>query len=218
MSKKTKSPCLPACNLNYQYHLTFWTVEADPKADAGVTKAKLARIFQDCGNIDKCHVAREISETGYHHHHVVCRFANKQRLKKLISDVQKGMHYSKPGGKKISVRVFHPFKGSQEDYKKLMSYITEKKFKDANPDPDGALEVLPPPCRYCGLTKCVVKPLSYFYPKKGMVKSIYSCEKNKYLWVHFFDDIMNGNCECKSCDAPSDKEAASGKIAWRLRR
>ena len=94
------------------------------------------------------------------HHHVCIRFNTEQRLKKLIKAVQVGMQYEKSGGKKVSVRVFHPRQGSDEDYAKILSYITEKKFKDADPDPDGALEVKPPPCMFCGMHTCVLKPYS----------------------------------------------------------
>lgn len=147
-------PNLPACNLKNKYTLTFWTVEADPKEDPGISKIKLAKIISNNGNIDKCHVSREISETGYHHHHVCIKFNEKQRLPNFIRAIQKGMHYKKAGGKNISVRVFHPRQGSDEDYAKLLSYITAKKFKDANPDPDGPMEIKAPPCIFCGLHKC----------------------------------------------------------------
>ena len=147
-------PNLPACNLKNKYHLTFWTVEADPKEDAGVSKNKLARAFQLFGNLDKCFVSKEVSDTGYHHHHVVCRFNKPQRLPNLIKHIQKAMHFKKTGDKKISARVFHPRNGSTEDFNDLMSYITDKKYKDSDPDPDGPLEVKLPPCRHCGLHVC----------------------------------------------------------------
>lgn len=148
-------PNLPACKPDGKYQLTFWTVEANPSEDAGVSKAKLARIFQESGDIDKCHVSREVSETGYHHHHVVCKFTAAKRVNALTKKIQEKMSFAKANGSKVSVRVFHPRQGSDEDYPKLMSYITEKKFKEADPDPDGPLEVKKPPCRHCG-THCAL--------------------------------------------------------------
>ena len=146
-------PNLPPCKNDNKYHLTFWTVEANPQEDSAVSKAKLARALSANGNIDKCHVSREISETGYHHH-VVCKFIQAQRIANLTKEIQAKMAYKKANGSKISVRVFHPRRGSDEDYPKLMSYIIEKKFKEADPDPDGPLEVKKPPCARCG-THCV---------------------------------------------------------------
>lgn len=180
-------PNLPACNLgDYKYQLTFWTVEADPKEEPSVSKAKLGRIFSDNGNIDKCFVSREVSETGYNHHHVVCKFNKPQRMKKLLLSVQQGMQYKKSGGGKISVRVFHPRKGSDEDYTKLMSYITEKKFKDADPDPEGALEVKPPPCMFCGLHTCVLQPTTAYRHLTGKEETVWQCEKHKWKYMPFF--------------------------------
>jgi len=169
-----------------QYHLTFWTVEADPKEDSGVSKSKLGRVFQQNGNIDKCHISREVSETGYHHFHVVVKFNAKQRLPKLVKSIQIGMAYKKSSGTKVSVRVFHPRLGSDEDYAKLMSYITEKKFKDSDPDPDGPLEVKPPPCRFCGLHKCVFKPTTFVVFGECEPTTLWQCEKHKWPYLAFF--------------------------------
>lgn len=147
-------PNLPPCAPGGKYQLMFWTVEADPAVPPEMSKKELAAVFRDTDAIDKCHVSREVSETGYHHHHVVVKFVKALRWQALAKQIQKRMHYKKPGGKLVSVRAFHPRRGSDEDYPKLLSYITDKKFKDANPDPDGPLEVKAPPCPWCGTCPC----------------------------------------------------------------
>ena len=151
-------PSLPACNLDNKYSLTFWTVEADPKEAPGASKQRLAKIFKDVSK--KCHVAREVSETGYHHHHVCVEFNKPQRIKALIKTVQEHMKFDKPGGTGISVRVFHPRRGSAEDYTNLLSYITDKRFKDSKPDPDGPLEVNTG-CPYCKAKKWISNTILY---------------------------------------------------------
>lgn len=148
-------PNLPACTAGGKYKIMFWTVEADPKASAKVFKEKLAQVFKEQGMLDKMHVAKEVSDTGYHHGHVVVRWTAERRFGAIAKKVQKAMKFKKENGSNISVRAFHPRRGdASQDYGGLVSYITEKKYKTAKPDPEGCLEFVSP-CSFCHKEECV---------------------------------------------------------------
>tara|TARA_Y100001937_G_scaffold90631_1_gene122644 strand:- start:435 stop:1034 length:600 start_codon:yes stop_codon:yes gene_type:complete len=152
----TGSGNLPAINPGVdQCKLSFWTIEANPQEDVASSKKRLAKIFKGIKNLEKCHVARELSSRGYHHFHVAVKFKKNQRYPNLIKLVQREMQFDKPNGQSISVRVFKTRQGANEDYDDLVKYITEKKYKsEENCDPD-VLVVSERPCTYCGTTgKC----------------------------------------------------------------
>lgn len=165
---------LPACHSGGQWKNIFLTVEADPKAEPSVSKERLSQALRSLcpGEIDSAFVSREVSETGYHHHHAAIKFHKEKRTTALVKGLQKLMHFKKANGSKVSVRAFHTRGGSDEDYGSLVSYITEKKYKESDPDPDGPLQVQACKCRHCGLRVCDLKVWRYGTRSKKQCSSM----------------------------------------------
>ena len=100
----------------------------------------------------------------------------------LAKTLQKTMHYPKKNNAKISVRAFHPRLGSDQDFKCMVSYITDKKYKDEDPDPNGPL-VLSDPCLYCGRPRgeCDVE---YCGPRKDKWNERMECWERRCCHGH----------------------------------
>ena len=161
---------LPACVQGTNYTNLFLTVEANPLQDAKASKFQLGNILRSFKSIEKCHVSREISKQGYDHHHACINFKKASKWAAICKKIQKEMYFQKGVNetgkpKQISVRAFHTRSGSTENYNDLLSYITEKKYKDSDVDKDGALCVVDQDwcthCKgkcekpkWCGCVKC----------------------------------------------------------------
>ncbi len=128
-------------NFDHQYNTLFWTIERDPslKSLNGHRQA-IRDIFTDhYGKGIRLCVASEISDTGYHHDHVVTYTPSRQKVgKKFIRKVQANASFKKLNGSKASVRVFHPRRGSTDDFTKITKYLTESNYKAKTLD-DGSI-------------------------------------------------------------------------------
>lgn len=137
MTEKTCKKSLPACQPGRNYHLMFWTIEVDPLSPAAIEKQKVQKVFKEIRAPGQVYVAKEISETGYHHIHVVNYWEKVRKWEPIAKRLVKAMDYNKSNGKKVSVRAFHPRHGGTEDYGDLKSYLTDSKHKIKSIDENG---------------------------------------------------------------------------------
>lgn len=111
-----------------KFALTFWTVERNPaisKGDMGLHKLSLARCFRKLNPGAKILVASEVSNTGYHHDHVVQLTPQRKAVTyRAVNAIRKHNVFIKTNGTAVSVRAFHTKSGANENYADLCKYLT----------------------------------------------------------------------------------------------
>lgn len=130
---------LPECRLGRAYFYMFWTIEVDPSQPDEIERQKVANVFKGIRASAKIYVAKEVSKTGYHHIHVVNKWAKTRKWEPIKKKLVKAMKFAKANGKEVSVRVFHPRHGGTEDYEELVGYLVNPKNKTKMTD-DNAIE------------------------------------------------------------------------------
>lgn len=128
-------------NFDHSYNTLFWTIERDPSLPSLTGhRQRIRDLFTDhYGKSLRLCVASEVSSTGYHHDHVVTYTPTRLKVgKKFIKIVQSAAAFKKANGARASVRVFHPRRGSTDDFSKISLYLTESKYK-SKPLDDGSI-------------------------------------------------------------------------------
>lgn len=128
-------------NFDHSYNTLFWTIERDPSLKSLTGhRHRIRDLFTDhYGKALRVLVASEVSSTGYHHDHVVTYTPNRAKVpKKFIRKIQSSASFRKANGTLPSVRVFHPRRGSTDDFTQISKYLTESKYK-SKPLDDGSI-------------------------------------------------------------------------------
>lgn len=128
-------------NFDHAYNTLFWTIERNPSLKSLTGHRLMIRdLFTDhYAKGIRLHVASEVSNTGYHHDHVVTYTSNRAKVsKKFIRRVQAAASFRKANGTLASVRVHHPRRGSTDDFTQITKYLTESKYKP-KPLDDGSI-------------------------------------------------------------------------------
>lgn len=152
---------LPKCNCNQPYFNMFWSIEVDPTQTDDFSRQKVKKVFEGIRAKGKIFVAKEVSKTGYHHIHAVCKWAKVRKWEPIKKKLVKELTFTKANGRAISVRAFHPRLGGTEDYAEMVSYLTESKYKSKMTD-DNAIEFYVEDYCQCGflglIATCICNP------------------------------------------------------------
>lgn len=130
-------PQLVAHSPGQNYSVHFITVERQPGV---VLKDRLISLVKDIFPVRKCVGVDEVSETGYHHSHVVLLTESPQRWVRAMQRIQAELGVWKKGSR-ISVRFHHPRRGNLADFDTVASYILQSKWKVKMLDDSPIIEI-----------------------------------------------------------------------------
>ena len=122
---------LLACKINNPYTITFWTLERNPDVqDLKAHATHVANLYKSEHPGASIFVAPEVSQFGYKHDHVLMKTPKPARFtKRFMKDLEANLGWKKPNGTKMSIRAFHPRRGSPDDFESIKKYLTESKYK-----------------------------------------------------------------------------------------